>query len=52
MPKKFVDEVDRRILEMLEQKKLRRQAGGLSLADTILNKVPKVPKLPKIKEIR
>ena len=51
MPSK-VEETRQRILDMLEQKRVRRQNGDVSLADKILNqgkspKAPKVPRLPK-----
>ena len=51
---KTVDEANRRILEMLEESRVRRQNGlGKSpLADRILrkngNKLPKLPRLPKV----
>lgn len=45
MPKKFVDEVDKRILDMLKQKRERRQTGDMPLVQKILSRV----KLPKIK---
>ena len=53
-----VDEANQRILEMLEQKSLRRQGrlGETSLVQQILRRnssnLPKLPKLPKVKEIR
>ena len=54
MPKK-VDEVNQRILDMLEERKMRRQGGELPLVDKILDvnrkiktKGIKLPKLPKV----
>lgn len=60
MPEKVskVDEVNQRILDMLEERKLRRQGGGVSLVQQILaenkkirvkgTKLPKPPKLPTV----
>lgn len=47
-----VDETNQRILDMLEEKRKRRQGGDIPLVEQILgkngSKPPKLPKLPKV----
>ena len=57
MPDKInkVDEVNQRILDMLKERRDRRQTGDLPLVDRILRKngtKPPKSRIPKIKEIK
>ena len=47
---KKVEEVNKRILEMLSEKRAKRQLGNIPLVEKILNK-NRPPPLPKLKGI-